>query len=262
MPTPSLPPEILDHTIDTLQDDPKTLRNCCLVAKPWIPRTRKHLFSNIRFHSSERLKSWKKAFPDPSDSPACYARSLFAGCLEVIRAEAFWIKSFSGVEHLELEAWGDSLEDPDIFLVPFHNFSPTLKSLVVDFVTLPCPKLFKLVYSFPLLEDLTMICQFLGNDDDPQALQAVLPSTSPPFTGSLKLTLPRSSETLAHQLLDLPGGLHFRQLDLLWGHEEDTQWVRELVSACSNTLESLNMTCLVPGTFVFIPHWTLTELCL
>ena len=258
MPGPSLPLEILDHIIDTLRDDPRTLRNCCLVTKSWVRRARKYLFSDIRFYLSERLESWKKTFPDPSNSPAYYARSLLVACLEVIgaedAAEGGWITSFSGVVRLELEACEETLEDPETSLVPFHNFSPALKSLKVDFMTLPCSQFFKLAYSFPLLEDLAVICQLLGDDDDPRALQAVLPSTSPPFTGSLGLALPRGSETVARRLLDLPGGLRFRKLDLLW--KKDTQWLRELVSACSNTLEYLIMTCLVPGTFVFSPHWT------
>ena len=261
MPSPSLPQEILDHIIDTLQDNPKTLQDCCLVAKSWIPRSRKHLFFDIHFYSSKRLESWKKTFPDPSNSPACYARSLLVACLEVIRAEdaaeGGWITSFSGVVRLELEACEETLEDPETSLVPFHKFSLALKSLNVDLMTLPCSQFFKLVYSFPLLEDLFVICQFLDDDDDPRA---VLPSSSPPFTGSLKLTLPSGSESMARQLLDLSGGLRFRTLELLWNTEEDTQWVRGLVSACSNTVESLIVTRLLSGMFIFIPYRTLSEL--
>ena len=159
---------------------------------------------------------------------------------------------------LELEACEETLEDPETSLVPFHKFSLALKSLNVDLMTLPCSQFFKLVYSFPLLEDLFVICQFLDDDDDPRA---VPPSSSPPFTGSLKLTLPSGSESMARQLLDLSGGLRFRTLDLLWNTEEDTQWVRGLVSACSNTVESLIVTRLLSGMFIFIPYWTLSELC-
>ena len=141
MTSPSLPPEILDHIIDSLHDDPKTRRNCCLVAKSWIPRTRKHLFSYIRFSSSKHLESWKKTFPDPSNSPAYYASSMLVACPEAVRvedaAEGGWITSFSGVSCLELKASEDSLYQPETFLVPFRGFSPTLNSLHMDFMTLP-----------------------------------------------------------------------------------------------------------------------------
>ena len=62
-----------------MHDALDTLRNCCLVPKSWIARTRKHLFANIRFHLERDLLSWKKTFPDPSTSPACYAKTLFVG---------------------------------------------------------------------------------------------------------------------------------------------------------------------------------------
>ena len=252
MPSPSLPQEILDHIIDTLHDDTETLRNCCLVAKSWIPRTRKYLFSYIRF-SSKHLESWKKTFPDPSNSPACYARSMVVACPEAVRvedaAEGGWITSFSGVSCLELKASEDSLYEPETFLIPFHKFSPTLNSLHVDFMTLPCSQFFKLVYSFPLLKNLTVICQFLGNYDDFHAPEAIFHPTPPPLSGSLGLSLPRGSDTVVRRLLDSPGGLRFQGLDVLL-YREDTKWIKELMSACCNTLEFLVLTRLPPRTFV------------
>ncbi|KAF9780754.1 hypothetical protein BJ322DRAFT_1011601 [Thelephora terrestris] len=40
-----LPPEILDIIVDLLQNEPKTLKACCLVSKAWIYRSRRHLFN-------------------------------------------------------------------------------------------------------------------------------------------------------------------------------------------------------------------------
>ena len=71
-----LPPEILDLIVDHLHDEPTTLRACCLVSKSWIPRTRRHLFARVEFRSSRLFKLWMKAFPDSSNSPAHYTRSL------------------------------------------------------------------------------------------------------------------------------------------------------------------------------------------
>ncbi|KAF9645264.1 hypothetical protein BDM02DRAFT_3073690, partial [Thelephora ganbajun] len=44
-----LPPEILDYIVDLLHDEPETLKQCCLVSKSWVSRTRKHLFANVEF---------------------------------------------------------------------------------------------------------------------------------------------------------------------------------------------------------------------
>ncbi|KAF9644805.1 hypothetical protein BDM02DRAFT_3066647, partial [Thelephora ganbajun] len=44
-----LPPEILDYIVDFLHDTPETLKQCCLVSKSWVSRTRKSLFADIEF---------------------------------------------------------------------------------------------------------------------------------------------------------------------------------------------------------------------
>ena len=77
MSNPHLPPEILDHIIDLLHNEPNALKECCLVSKSRVPRTRKHLFANIQFRAANDLKHWKKAFPDPPNSPAYHTRTLF-----------------------------------------------------------------------------------------------------------------------------------------------------------------------------------------
>jgi hypothetical protein len=56
---------MLDNVIDCLHDTRDALKNCCLVSKSWIPRTRKHLFATIAFTTTKRLQSWEETFPDP-----------------------------------------------------------------------------------------------------------------------------------------------------------------------------------------------------
>ena len=78
----------------------------------------------------------------------------------------------------------------EISLVPFHNFSPSIKSFHVCFVFLQCPQVFDLVRSLPLLEDLALSGHsLLGNN--PHGPQTDVLSASPVFTGSPELTMPR-----------------------------------------------------------------------
>ena len=84
MTNPYLPSEILDHIADFLHDEPETLEVCCLVSKSWVPRTRRHLFTNIEFHSVNAIDLWKETFPDPSNSPAYHTRTLLIGHPEVV----------------------------------------------------------------------------------------------------------------------------------------------------------------------------------
>ena len=103
MSTPNLPPELLDHIADHLQGTKESFRNYCLVSKSWVPRIRRLLFATINFDTIEKLRSWKKTFPDPSTSPAHHTKSLFFTCLQATGADAevgSWIECFSRVVRL------------------------------------------------------------------------------------------------------------------------------------------------------------------
>jgi hypothetical protein len=249
MSNPHLPPEILDHIVDLLSDNPEALKNCSLTSKSWVSRVRKHLFAHIDFRSAGDLELWKKTFPDPSNSPAYYTYTLFVGCPQVITeadtGEGGWIPTFFRVARLSVKNKLMNLDDSKIPLALFHGFSPALKSLHLAFTNLPSSQISNLVLSFPLLEDLTLIgrdCS-LGTDDDLHGPQAITPSTSPPFTGTLDIFLRGGIQHITRQLLSLPGGIHLRKLVLTWVHEGDPPWTTALVERCSHTLEFLDISC-------------------
>jgi hypothetical protein len=241
-------PEILDYITDLLHDEPETLKRCCLASKPWIPRTRKHLFANIELQSEEHLELWKELFPDPSTSPARYAKSLFIGCPRaVVVADAEpggWIRGFSRVVHLAVHSQATTA-DRSSSLVPFHGLSPVLKSLRVTVLAPLSSQIIDLVFSFPLLEDLAVAtCYGTSTDygDSPnKLLTTVQPSSPPAFTGSFELYVTGGMESVTRRLLSLPGGIHFRRLNLSWFHEADPSATVALVERCSHTLESLKI---------------------
>lgn len=106
---------------------------------------------------------------------------------------------------------------------PFHGLSPVLKSLRI-YIIPPDPRLFDFILSFPLLENLSLTGHDESSvtDDGHNALQAVVPSTSPVFTGSLGFhILGAWAGNTARRPLDLPNRLHFRKLALSWDHEVD-----------------------------------------
>ena len=76
IPNAHLPLETLDYIVDHLHDEPKILEECYLISKSWIPRTRKHLFAEIKFRSVEDVDLWKTTFPDPSNFPVCHTHTL------------------------------------------------------------------------------------------------------------------------------------------------------------------------------------------
>ena len=239
---PDLPPEILDHIVDLLHDDLEALRRCCLVSKSWVPRTRKHLFASVKFRSHADLDSWNKTFPDPMSSLAHHARTLTVECIPVDTEESGWIQGFSHVERLVVDCTLATLDVARSFPFPFHKLAPSLKSILVTSVLLPSSQVFDLIRSLLVLEDLTVICEDVFDVDEPKRLHAAT-STPPPLTGALDLLVFNDLSLVVLSLLELPGGLRFRTLELAWCSESDLPSVMELVVACSDTLESLDIAC-------------------
>ena len=257
MSNPPIPPDIFDHIVDNLHDKPDALRNCCLVAKSWIPRTRKHLFANIEFSSPERLESWKRNFPDSSYSPAYHTRTLSVQCPQVVTMadaeEGGWIRAFSRVVRLEVSGTMHGFGESDVSLTPFHAFSPILRSLSLFSTTLPLSRIFSLVRSLPLLEDLMLAVHGIPNNDDLDVGGppiGIPPPNSPVFTGTLRLVLFYGMGLIVRRLLDLPNGLHFRHLSFSWIREDELQWINALVAECSDTLESINTSRRMFGAIV------------
>jgi len=256
MSTPHLPAELFDHVVDHLHDTEDALRNCCLVSKSLISRSRMHLFTVIRFDTVERLQSWKETFPDPQTPPAFYAETLSINCLQAVTAEdaepGGWIGGFSRVVYLEVVV--DDLihaTQSASSLSLFHGFSPAIKSIHVKFPVLLSSRILDFILSFPLLEDVTVITRYkplADNLDGPNVLPTTTCLPAPPMTGSFELLQQGGTKHITRRLLSLPGGIHFRKLILTWCREEDILSTRGLVEGCSHTLESLHIACELVGT--------------
>jgi len=248
-----LPPELLDLIIDHLRDQPTALRVCCLVSKSWVPWSRMHLFARVEFTRTS-IESWVKAFPDPQSSPARYTRTLAirgpwlftVECPAVGRQiRAF---PFHNVVHLTI---GCKYGSGRVSLVPFHGLSPTIRSLRLELNQVQPAEVFGLVCSFPLLEDLGLFgFNYLGRVDG-----WPLPSTSPSLTGSLQLNAADGGiSNIICRLWDLPNGPKFTKIQLSSIDDEtDVTSASYLVSSCSDTLESLEVSDYSPCGFPSVP---------
>ena len=240
----SLPPETLDFVIDQLHDEPATLRACCLVSKSWIPRTRRHLFAHVQFDDLEYpFDSWIRTFPDPSNSPAHHTRSLSICDLPTSTRTGTdvgnCIRAFHNVVHFDLNHYaGVGYDNP---LAPFFGFSPVVRSLSL---TSTSSEVFDLICSFPLLEDLELI-DFCPEDG---TVGWSPPSTSPKLTRSLNLAVRGGIHSTTRRLLNFPDGLHFAKITVTC-IGEDFRSATDLVSKCSDTLESLKVCCFLMGAF-------------
>jgi hypothetical protein len=107
-----------------------------------------------------------------------------------------------------------------------------------------------LICSFPLLEDLALDCADYGSDTWNN------PSTSPKLTGSLDLSLFVGVRPTIRRLVGLPNGLRFTKITITV--HEDVGSITDLVSRCSDTLESLSIyRCGVGLSFFSFHEWSI-----
>ena len=247
--SPSLPPEILDLIVDNLEDEPDALKSCCRVSKSWVPRTRKHLFARVGFGwTGATIESWMKAYPDPSDSPAHYARSLWVFRLEAVSASVCaCILSFCRIEELFLNAfrWGGP---GGVSLAQLNGLSPNLKALRLVQASTPVAETLDLICSFPLLNDLWL--EFWTLDDNVD--RWIPPATSPKLRGSLWLS--GATRSIARGLSNFPDGLNFSKVSVSDEVEDtDPHTVTNLLSKCSDTVESFYVSYFPMGVFLPVP---------
>jgi len=260
----TLPPEILDLIVDHLHNQPAALRACCIVSSSWVPRTQKYLFARIEYHAlnpPDTFERWKNTFPDPSNSPAHYVRTLsFYGLTAATATDAkttgSWIRAFCRVVNLHVNIAGWEVTGR-VSLAQLHGLSPNLKSIYLAHSSIPPSEVFNLICSFPLLEDLWFD---LGFDIATGSSTGgwVIPSTSPKLTGSLRMM--GNIRSTARQLCDLPDGLRFSKI-MVWCPKEDVESIMQLVSRCSGTLESLSIYYYLSSAFSSASDWSGSHHC-
>jgi hypothetical protein len=156
------PQEIIDDIIDHYQDDtsPRNLQTCSLVARSWVPRSRRSLFRDVSFPGKNRFERWCRAIPPGPDGIASYTR--------VLRLSDPWGKLMDPVllqNHITHFASFRSLQSLAFFLVDLSAFDrisittcfrhfETVQSLVFCNVASPITNILLLTYLFPNLQRL------------------------------------------------------------------------------------------------------------
>jgi len=184
-------------------------------------------------------------------TPAHYTRNLMIYTSQALTSEGC-IRAFSGLVRLQVDVRGKSTysllygDGEKISFVPLRGLSPTLKSLHLSCsFSAPTSEIFGLVCSFPLLEDLSLVCPGSSEDD-----RWDTPLTSPRFTGCLDLDMIGEIGPAVRRLSELPSGLHFSRISMTC-YDNDVELTMDLLSKCSDTLEYLGI-CYRPGAFIYL----------
>ncbi|KAF9652732.1 hypothetical protein BDM02DRAFT_3108827 [Thelephora ganbajun] len=249
------PQEIIDDIIDHFQNDnpPSDLQTCSLVAKSWIPRSRRSLFKDVTFPGKNRFERWCKAIPSGPDGIASYTR--------VLRLSDPWGKLMDPTllqNHLAHFTSFRSLQSLVLFLVDLSSFDrisitncfrhfETVQSLVFRDVTSPITNILLLTYLFPNLQRLDigdlkppkdMIVMDVPAEAEPFMVRTL--ETAPTLRGSFRMAnIPVGASQLLSWFLKFP--LNFEEIRIADCDWTSTVPLSRLIDVCGPKLRLLEV---------------------
>lgn len=245
-PRDPFPPEVTDAVIHQLHGDINSLRACALTSSSWLPASRYHLFSDVRFEDEASVLRWIQAFPSSSVIPS-YVENLHVSCVSLLDDSsdiALELSTFTGLKGFFVG--GDKVSSvrprcPNrscfrrIALFP----SKTLRTLSLSYPVIPTSDVFAALHHLPHLDNIYLRC-FAALPSD--GVKGTKTEASPSLSGALTLVSHLSYGPLVTNFLGFPGGIHFSSLDLAVLREEELPNLRALTDMCSHTITSLHLT--------------------
>jgi len=226
--------------MDHLADDSISLRSCSTAAGTFVPSCRRHLFSRVVFRS-HNLPSWKTTFPDPSTSPAPYAREMrihLASDAPIQLAE--YMPYFSNVRDLTLV--GGRCENQE-WISGIGRLPTSIRSLTMKFVSVTNVQVLNIMGQLPNLDNLSL-CTFKGSGF-PDGVGEILRGR---YSGKLELLLMDDFHaSIVRSLLEVSEGLGFKSVKAFCNTEDDFPVYADLVSACQDTLIDLDISVSAEG---------------
>lgn len=258
-----LPQELVDSIIDELKNDVASLHACSLVSKPWVHRSRKHLFGSVHLPIC-LLRKWLERIPAGPVSPLGphhHVRSLSLQPTAVYAPfcvpETFvdHLSSFTQVSNLVIthglrEEWTDAFSDSLLVTRYFGGFGQALRSLELTRVYLDMVVLRALLGVFPCLEQLLIFSPMMvervgapSHSRDHRSIvraetsNAIVPPKWAPTRSLDTITLLFPPTELAAGLANLP--LRCRELVLTEDCDYSGDMFNLLLASIGPTLESL-----------------------
>ncbi|KAF9777402.1 hypothetical protein BJ322DRAFT_1096874, partial [Thelephora terrestris] len=223
-----LPRDVVEHILYFLCEDKRTLR---LIH-------RKIELATWKVYSPSKLadRVAVKVTPARSARLLGYARELIVAIgpsfsPETLETYLHQFRSFEQVQIIRIHRFDLTSFLPH-FERYFTQFVPTLRSLHLPDVVGSDREVLEFICKFPRLDDLSLKLSSACSTDDPPRPSMEL---SPSLRG--KLILRGWGSPPSRFLLDIPGGLHFRSIDV---GKVGKAYLDELLVACSSTLEELS----------------------
>jgi hypothetical protein len=249
------PQEVVDDIIDHFQYDPspRNLQTCSLVARSWVPRSRRSLFRDISFPGKNRFERWCNAIPSGPDGIAAYTR--------ILRLSDPWEKlmdpnllqkhlghftSFRSLQSLAFFLVDLSAFDRNSITTCFRHFE-SVRSLVFCNVASPITNILLLTYLFPNLrrldiEDLkppkNVLVMDVPMEAEPYMVRTL--ETAPTIRGSFRMAkIPVGASQLLSWFLKFP--LSFEEIRITDCDWTSTVPLSRLIDECGPNLRLLEI---------------------
>ena len=245
---PRIPQEIIDEILGRLAPDAdrRSLQDCALVSKSWLPSCQRNLFHTISFTCADADR-WLETFPVPEESPAHLVRNLSLTIrLGDILFGRFpdYLLWFTSVGSLTLNQ--PRVAPHSSLRLPRSVTSLTLKSVMATIIGIR-----DVLAQLPNLDDLALSGFLVPMD------RSLLPGMGTVlkgrFGGRLRLLGGLAHENIMNMLLEIPTGIHFTEIRIR-GVRECSLSVVRLVGACRNTLVKLSFATPPDGKFRLLPR--------
>ena len=243
-PATTLPLELVEMVIAHLIYDMPSLLACSLTSHSWYIAAVPHLHHDLSIDNWETLKI---SSSNPLKEKHKFGLIPFVKTLRIGRlgAPAFtpeWldgcildkISALNNLQRLVIDHFNIPGFMPQIRQF-FAHFSSTIRELCLMYPTGSRQQILFFVGLFEHLEDLSIINYGFEPLGEPPDDSTPVPPFTPPLRGWLKLSDLRQ-ESLLKDMVDLFGGLRFRQMDL-----SNVYGISFLLNACANTLETLRL---------------------
>ena len=264
-----LPQELVDHIVETLHNDLRTLKTCSLTCKAMFASTRHLIHRTLRLNPrnnksvltpEEKLRYLRWGYHDTGlrflshmgergflqyvrEVHIRMGRALFTPDILIPHLDHF--RALDRVHSLAIESYNG------VVWLNYHkscfiHFYPTLTSLTLHHPLHHYRCILQFALQFPNLENVCL--EGLRNEDSIQSDSTIPPivDKSPPLRGHLRLVGSGVVESwLTEFARGLPNGINFRSVEL-----QNVFWsqAQQILNACVNTLDSLTI---VPGSSTY-----------
>ncbi|THH28496.1 hypothetical protein EUX98_g5691 [Antrodiella citrinella] len=252
----TLPPELIDETLDHLWDDEQALQACGLACKAWSPTTRLHLFRTVRIRSAKDCSNLSTLVDSAPIIARCIRKLTISAEYHGVDSEDrgveddAWVNDTAGLlaklDRVHTLALSRVQWDT---LVPetkraFSNVFRSVKTLLLFEVRFyASADVLEFLTGFPELSELYFHgVSWTHESHNPFPAQWQIKPVAEQMQLSYLFLDPRSSPTLVTEwLLNHPVEQKLRTIQLCWREMEDAKALGDLLQVSGSTLERLQV---------------------